>query len=55
MFQFSLQCRAWGPSMCTCPSAEFRTQVPITNSQENWQRVVLKFGMNEAPSQRVTR
>lgn len=55
MFQFSLQSQAWGPSMCTCPSAEFRTQVPIPNSQENWQRVVLKFGMNEAPSQRVTR
>ena len=55
MFQFFfLQTPSWGPSMCNCPSAEFRTQVPIQNSQENWQRVVLKFGMNGAPSQRVT-
>ena len=35
-FQFSfLQTPSWGPSMCNCPSAEFRTQVPIQNSQEN--------------------
>ena len=55
MFWFSfLQSQAWGPSMCNCPSAEFRTQVPIQNSQENWQKVVLKFRMIEAPSLKVT-